>query len=264
MVAALFRVRGVPVLTYHAVAEEGAAEARPFERKYRLGRTRFVEHLERIGREGYRVLSLDQLSRGENGSRSVVLTFDDGNASDYRVVFTLLVQRELTAAFFISTSQVGGPGFVTWSELRDMKQAGMSIQSHGSDHVDLRRLSAPTLREQLGGSKRLLEDRLGAPVDFLAVPYGLVDGQILDLAEAEGYRAVCTSRSWPARPGSRVVSRVAVYARTSGGDLNRLLSGRPAAYAARSLRAAIIHVPRALLLRWLPQALGVSVPEERS
>ena len=115
--------------------------------------------------------------------------------------------------------------------------------------MDLVRLPLESLERQLGDLKRTLEDRLGRSVSFLAPPYGRVDRRVIDVAHEVGYQAVCSSVSWPMRPGSRIVNRVVVYRHTTGRDFSRLLEGHPVPYAARATRAALLYWPKRLLLR---------------
>jgi peptidoglycan/xylan/chitin deacetylase (PgdA/CDA1 family) len=142
-----------------------------------------------------------------------------------------------------------------------MQRAGLSFQSHSHDHVVLVGLPAASLERQLRDSKHLLEDRLGAPVDFLAAPYGLLNGSVVRAAREAGYRAVATSWNWPARPGARRMSRIAVYQTTTGGDFSELLHGRPSILVQRVGRDLLAHIPKRVMLRVRPSWLGVQVRE---
>ena len=68
--------------------------------------------------------------------KPVVLTFDDGNKSHYQNVFPLLKKYGYKATFFIYPSAVlnNSTKYITWSELAEMSQAGMDIESHTRDH----------------------------------------------------------------------------------------------------------------------------------
>lgn len=246
------RLGGVPVLLYHGLAPSGAAEVPAGERKYWIPVEKFCGHLERIRRGGYRPHLLGEVWNGPpalgNGRPAVVLTFDDGRASDFEVAFPLLLEAGAQAEFFVNTATIGRPGFVSWRQMAEMQARGMSFQSHGHDHVDLTPLPRRAVEWQLDESKRRLEDRLGRRVEFLAAPYGRLTRRVVEIAGQVGYRAVCTSRSWPARPGARLVTRVAVYPHTTPGELSRLLDRHPLPYAARTARAALVYWPKRLLL----------------
>jgi peptidoglycan/xylan/chitin deacetylase (PgdA/CDA1 family) len=246
------RLPGAPVLLYHAV-EDGPGD------RYTVPRAALAAHLDRILAGGYDVVSLSDLHGRRLGSpRAVVVTFDDGRASDHAQAFPLLEERGLAAEFFVNPATVGGPGFVTWAQLREMAAGGQSIQSHAYDHRPLTLLGARELRRQVGDSRRAIEDGVGRPVRFLAVPYGDVNPRVVDAALECGYRAVCTSWPWPARGGGRTVNRIAVHAGASAETVARMIARHPWPYLARAARAAALlpakHALRRLRPAWGPGA----------
>lgn len=258
---ARMRLGGRPVLMYHGVL--GAHEIAEGDRegKYWIPEGLLRTHLAVIGEGGRRAAPLRETWDVRSSGRPVTLSFDDGRASDYEVACPVLVAGGATAEFFVNTATVGAPGFLSWVQMREMLRVGMSFQSHSHDHVALVGLPPRVLEQQLVRSKETLEDRLGVRIDFLAAPYGFCDRQVVEVARRVGYRAVCDSVSWLARPGASVVNRIAVYPGTSAGALGRLLDGHPVPFARRAVRAGLTHVPKRLLLRLRPGRLGVRVLE---
>ena len=256
------------MLLYHGLTSIGVPNVPPREQKYWVTSARFLQHLDHIRGSRYQARLLDELwfssGASDRRDRSVVITFDDGNASDYRFALPALVEREMRAEFFVNTATIGTAGFLDWREIREMHAGGMSFQSHSHDHVDLVQLPLQSLEHQLRDSKRMLEDQLGSPVNFLAPPYGRLNRQVIQVAREVGYRAVCTSWNWPARPGAVTVDRVAVYRHTGPDDLDRLLARDLAPYAARAARAAILFWPKRLLLRRPPSPQGIKALEKHA
>ena len=254
------RLSGLPVFLYHGLTRE---EHRSREWKYLVSETEFTRQLGELRGGGYRTFLLREIWHGtqgsNNGSLPAVLTFDDGLASGYELAYPLLLEAGIQADFFINPSTIGQKGFLSWQQIHEMQTNGMSFQSHGYDHVDLSRLPLSELRRQLRDSKERLEDRIGAPVEFLAVPSGMVNRQVVELAIQEGYRAVCNSRSWPARPGSETVNRVPIFGRTTLRDFGRFLARRPLPYAARVARAAAVYFPKRLVLSLQPNNGGARI-----
>ena len=68
--------------------------------------------------------------------RPIEITFDDGNASDVEVALPALRERGLAATFFVCAGRIGEPGYLDADQLRELADAGMSVGSHGWDHVD--------------------------------------------------------------------------------------------------------------------------------
>jgi peptidoglycan/xylan/chitin deacetylase (PgdA/CDA1 family) len=246
---ARLRLSGARVLLYHGVGEWEGADPR-----YTVTRTRLVAHLEQIRRGGHPILPLAVVWSGpaeEAAAPAVALTFDDGGASDYGQVFPLLSEHGMVGEFFVNPGTIGHKRYLSWDQAREMARAGMRFQSHAYDHVYLTTLSAPALQRQVGDSKRRIEDELGCAVEFLAAPYGDLNRRVRQAALAAGYRAVCTSWSWPAQAGAQHVNRVAVYARTTPEELAWLLRGDPLPYLRRVARSAVLYpVKRAVLNLW--------------
>ena len=268
LIGGRFGLSGTPVFLYHGLARLSARQRPLCERKYWVSTAQFRDHLALIHREGRQVVLLRELWNSTDVSKrqnlQVALTFDDGNSSDYEIAFPLLLEAGYRAEFFVNTSTVGTKGFLNWQQIGEMQRAGMSFQSHSHDHVYLSRLSLLETERQLKLSKQILEDRLGREVEFVAVPYGDLSSETIEVAKRTSYRALCTSWSWPARPGAILVNRVVLYSFTDQYGYKKLLSGSPASYAIRAGREAALFLPKRLLLRFLrPQAVA-TVQEDLS
>ena len=258
---------GTPVFLYHGLTLSSIPGYPLGERKYWVSAAQFRDHLALTRREGHQVVLLRDFWNSADGSKRqhlpVALTFDDGNCSDYEIAFPLLLEAGNRAEFFVNTAAVGRKGFLSWQQINEMRRAGMSFQSHSHDHVDLSILPLRERERQLKLSKQILEARLGREVEFVAVPYGGLSTEVVEVAMQVGYRAVCTSRSWPAQPGAQLVNRAVVYSNTSPRAYEGLLVGRPTSYAIRTAREAILFLPKRVLLRFLrPQAVAAALEDQ--
>ncbi|NVB76951.1 MAG: polysaccharide deacetylase family protein [Kofleriaceae bacterium] len=61
---------------------------------------------------------------------------------------------------------------MTWDQVRELRRAGMDIQSHTRTHRVLQTLDAGQLRDELQGSKEDLEEQLDAPITSISYPVG--------------------------------------------------------------------------------------------
>jgi len=242
----------VPVLIYHGLTS-GAEPVDLRVDKYWVRDETFRTQLRLLWGGRHRTALLGELwndpEAPPRARSAVVLTFDDGRASDYESAFPLLLDAGARAEFFVNTATIGQPGYLDWSRMREMQKAGMSFQSHGHHHVAMIALADRQIEWQLVASKARLEDGLGTRVDFVAVPYGLASRRIVDLALRVGYRGVCTSRHWPARVGASVVNRAAIHRDTPPRHFARLLRRERRAYLGELLRGVLTWAPKRLLLR---------------
>lgn len=232
-----FNLPGVPIFNYHGLAESLSQNVPQNTAQYWLSPTKFHSHLVHIRDEGFHTALLHDLTDRTidptHKLRTVVLTFDDGLVSDYEVAFRLLTEFGMKAVFFLNTATVGQEGYLNWNQIVEMQQHGMSIQSHSRSHVDLTVLPTPALDAELSESRRRLEDRLGTRVDFLAAPRGLLDRRVVRRALAFGYRAICSTRCLPAKPGSTIFTRITLYRGVSIKEFHGFLDGELSPYARR-------------------------------
>lgn len=121
----------------------------------------------------------------------VAITFDDGNVSDLEFALPVLAELGLTATFHACASRTGSLGYLSASQLQELRRAGMRIGSHGWSHVDLRRVDAGELAHEADASRLALAAASGGPVDDFAIPFGSYDRRVL--RALRGYQRVYTS-----------------------------------------------------------------------
>jgi peptidoglycan/xylan/chitin deacetylase (PgdA/CDA1 family) len=85
------------------------------------------------------------------------------------------------------------PRTLTWPMVMEMRRAGFVIGSHTEVHVSLPAESPSSLAQELGGSKRELERRLGEPIEHFAYPDGQFTQTVVDAVHRAGYRCAYTA-----------------------------------------------------------------------
>jgi peptidoglycan/xylan/chitin deacetylase (PgdA/CDA1 family) len=178
-----------------------------------------------------------------SGRDDVRLTFDDGNTSDVEEALPELIRRGLRAEFFICPSRFGTAGFVDEDDVRELQLAGMSLGSHGMDHVRWRRLERAGIDREIVQAKRALEDALGAPVHAAACPFGAYDRRTLGALRAAGFTRVYTSDGGRAAATDWLAARNTVHRSDSAESVERMLHGSGGA-------AALVRRAK----RWIKQA----------
>ncbi len=137
---------------------------------------------------------------GETSLRPTLLTFDDGQANLYTQALPVLEQENVPSLVFMVAGRIGGftdwedrPGWrgnslLTWEQMREMQQRGVTFGSHTLSHRRLTDLPEEQWRRELAESKQALEEGLGRPVETLAYPYGDFSPEIGQTALEMGYR----------------------------------------------------------------------------
>lgn len=198
----------VPILVYHSVAPQHPGQTRQ-QRQFDVDPSTFEAQMLLLRQCGIDVVPfrtfVDALDgRAKLPASGVVITFDDGWENQYQHAFPVLKRLGMPATFFVFTSPIGRDArFVTWEQLREMRDAGMSIESHSRTHPFLTR-AAGTLTKEVAGSRRDIERHLGEPPRFFAYPFGVEDATVVAAVQSAGYAA---ARSFGGASGTRPPDR---------------------------------------------------------
>jgi peptidoglycan/xylan/chitin deacetylase (PgdA/CDA1 family) len=141
---------------------------------------------------------------------SVRLTFDDGNASDLSIALPALVDRGLTASFFVIAGRLGQPGSLAADDVRGLSEAGMTIGTHGLRHRPWRSLDEDGYREELDEARAAIEAAAGAPVEHAACPFGAYDRRALRALKLHGFARVYTVDRRPAQADAWLQGRYVI------------------------------------------------------
>ncbi len=172
------------ILTFHSLDDESSVLSF-LPRLFQRGMARLQE-------SGYRTVSLpeavERLRQGASfPDRSFVLTFDDGYQTVYEEAFPVLQRYNMSATVFLTVGAKGttnphdrlpsleGHPMLSWREIREMGQWGISFGAHTLTHPDLTRLPSVRVEAEVYHSKAIIEDMLGAPVTCFAYPFGRYD-----------------------------------------------------------------------------------------
>jgi len=241
--------RRLPVLMYHGLHANAQAHG-VFDPVYSVEPRCFEQQLDWLLRQGYRTLRLREIDTPAATDKAVVITFDDGDVSNREIALPLLLERGMTAEFFVTSDFVGLPGRLSTDDVRALASAGMGVQSHGATHRYLSELTLPELEAELRRSRQLLESITGCSVDALALPGGRGGERERLTALRLGYQRVLNSAPGANASGVRDVylQRLAITRGLALDQFATLVQWRGARARASQLRY--------LALTWLKRSLG--------
>jgi len=187
----------IPILMYHDLVSGKTRDQ--MKDSYTLAEADFISHMEHLSANGHRPVLVDDYYRSlQNPSvklpgKSVIITFDDGHESNLTIAVPIQRRFGFRATFFITTDRTGTDGHMDTEQLRELKKAGMSVQSHAKTHLFLSELGEADLAHELVESKKVLEGIVDADVDFISFPGGRYNGAVLEHAKKAGYHACFSS-----------------------------------------------------------------------
>jgi peptidoglycan/xylan/chitin deacetylase (PgdA/CDA1 family) len=128
---------------------------------------------------------VDKLRRGEDISRHLAITFDDGYLDNHDVAAPRLKRQKLPACFFIATDFIGSTRvpwwdrqagieseWMNWDQVRSLAAQGFDIGAHTCNHVDLGLLAGAEAHREITESGARLSAELGERVGLFSYPYG--------------------------------------------------------------------------------------------
>lgn len=184
----------VPILVYHIIRPSYASDDAAV-RAIALTPEVFDAELTHLHDAGYHVVSFHDLEAYfANGtplpSKPIILSFDDAWRNQFVYAFPLLKQHGDTATFFVFTNAIGNKGFLTWDDLHALIAAGMTIGDHSRSHPFLTRIKdTEKLKDEISGSKQVLEKGLGSSVTEFAYPFGQYNSAIIALVKQAGFES---------------------------------------------------------------------------
>jgi len=171
----------------------------------------------------------------------VIITFDDGNASDATIALPELARRDLKAIFFVCSGRIGTPHYLDRPAHADLLSAGMEIGTHGEDHRDWRYLDQTALDAELVDARRLIEDVCGVAVTKAAIPFGSYDRRLLWRLRREHFGSVYTSDRGLAESTSWLKPRDTIDSTWGDADTTRVLCANPSLKARLRRDAAMLY-----------------------
>lgn len=181
------------VLMYHRIAYP--------EQRYQRTPDNFRADLQRLYEGGYYPVNFSDIIQGLPnvlpGKKPVVLTFDDSDISQFRVMSNNVIDADTAvgillnfheqhpedwparATFFVLGNDTGNYvsvfGQPKWSKakVQFLVDLGMEVASHTVNHVDLSVATAERIQWELAVSKHVIEEMApGYVVQTMSVPYG--------------------------------------------------------------------------------------------
>ncbi|MBV9890499.1 MAG: polysaccharide deacetylase family protein, partial [Rhizobacter sp.] len=183
---------GVTVLVYHEVVTDNRVEGTTA-----ITAQHFAEQMELLADEGFVTVSVADLVRHMKGeaalpAKAVVLTFEDGWRSALNAMPALDKYKQKASFWIITGNGIGGL-YLDWSEIERLAaDPRYEVYSHTVSHpwdpnnnlvtwvqgANKEEGKRDALNE-LAESRRVLEQRLGKPVPYLAWPSGWYDDTLI-------------------------------------------------------------------------------------
>jgi peptidoglycan/xylan/chitin deacetylase (PgdA/CDA1 family) len=183
----------VPILEYHVLGHP--PEGAPYPELY-VGRTDFEKQMDWLEERGYGAVTLEQVQEawyhdGTLPPKPVVISFDDGYRPQF--TFALPTLRKHGWAGVLNLKAAGSELYE--SNVKAMLAAGWELAAHTIHHLDLTELGPDELKEEVAGSRKILQEEFKVPVENFCYPAGRFDATVIEAVEDAGYTGATTEIS---------------------------------------------------------------------
>jgi peptidoglycan/xylan/chitin deacetylase (PgdA/CDA1 family) len=180
--------QAIPILTYHFTGVPRDDEDAP----YTLSTEAFERQMHYLASNGYRCIAVEELPAAladaqRDAIQRVAITFDDGRGCVYREAFPILRRYGLSATVFVISSRLDRDGYLGPAQLLELKEHGISIQSHSVTHASFPTLTREQMFAEALQSRTTLESLLRQPVRYFSYPYGRYNSSARRAVRKAGY-----------------------------------------------------------------------------
>jgi peptidoglycan/xylan/chitin deacetylase (PgdA/CDA1 family) len=172
----------IPILMYHSISGGNEIVAHPY---YHVNTSPsvFSAHMRFLSDNEYSVVDLRDLNqcfetRNKLTKKMVVITFDDGYRDFYTNAFPILKEYHFPATVFLPTDFIGSENnrlrdkeHLTWGQVSELTNSGISFGSHTVSHPQLRDLGGSEIEHELRESKKSIEDQTGKSITSFSFPF---------------------------------------------------------------------------------------------
>ena len=105
--------------------------------------------------------------------KKILITIDDAFSSFYEIAWPYLKKEKIPFILFISTEAVGGNGYMTWDQIKELeKEDTVYIGSHSHSHSYLVDLKNNSFIKDIRIAKQTFIKQLGYNPIFFSYPFG--------------------------------------------------------------------------------------------
>ncbi len=163
------------VLMYHRFGENEHSQT-----NIRLDQ--FDAHLAELSKDKYNVLPLPEILKAIKSGEplpafTVAITIDDAFKSVFAGAAPRLKSRGFPFTLFVSTRAVerGSPGYMTWDQIRKLREDGATIGHKTHSHLHMARSGRDAELADIKTANERFQKELGIVPKLFAYPYGEAD-----------------------------------------------------------------------------------------
>lgn len=176
----------LPVIYYHNIVNNGEGFS-----LMHTDEDRFCEQMKLLCDEGYETLLFSELPcdmKKRKSQKKILITFDDGFESNYRIAFSIAKKYGLKFNVFLAYDYIGKDNYLTKEQISEMQESGLvEFGYHTKSHCDSRTLTEAELyASEITDGHTLTKELCGRDIKDFCFPYGYYSKEVIDSITKEG------------------------------------------------------------------------------
>lgn len=182
----------VPVLLYHHVQPQVLAIEKS-QTSLSVDNGVFDQQMAYLVSGGYTTITAKTLvdaliNKTKLSPKSILVTLDDGYRDDFDYAYPVLQKYRITANLLIPTGLLGGSDYMSWDQLKEMKNSGLIyLIDHSWSHYPVNYGSLDKIKYEINTARQQLQENTGQAVDIFGYPYGGFDNISISVLKQEGF-----------------------------------------------------------------------------
>jgi len=155
----------------------------------------FDEHLKEFSKSKYSVESVEYIidtiiNDGDLPENTIGISIDDADKSFYEVGWPKFKEMGFPVTLFVNTSTIheNNKNYLSWDQIRELVNEGVSIGAHSHSHYHMADLSINEIRDEIEISNNIFLKELGSIPPLFAFPYGEANEEIINLLKEYKYK----------------------------------------------------------------------------
>lgn len=201
----LLKRKSCRILMYHSIENSDLSEDKM---GLAVPPETFYIHMKYLKENKFYVIGLLELvskiaNRQLIPKKSIVITFDDGFRSILMKALPILKKLSFTATLFINIYFVENKmpkhlywhdwQTLNWDEIKRLYEEGLLIGSHAVTHKKLTELNEEDLKNEIMGSRELIERNIRAKINTFSYPQGAFNKKVKEALRNNNFICSCSS-----------------------------------------------------------------------
>ena len=147
----------------------------------------FLDHLKEInnlGIEFINVKNFKKVMENKIDKNYLLLTIDDAYESFFIHAWPLLNEKKIPFIIFVSTREIGKPGYMTWNQIRQIEKSDLvTIGNHSHSHDYLIDWEKNKIKKDIETSIKIFKKELGHSPTIFSYPFGEYSTDLVKIIE---------------------------------------------------------------------------------